>query len=289
MIKKRRKRKKRPQEEDHVKEKERKKRRRRMPVLLLLAGLVFAGAGAAEWTAQEVHAAETRTGNIQITYTCDSGKTAVSGAEFSAVPVAYGEKKQEGWVFTLRQEYQNQPGIPDPGRPEFWNSTGLADRIFSCRKKRDGTAAETGVTDAEGRLSLTECPAGIYLVWQSGSTGESQNYETAQPFLISIPAREQRLDSQKNTKETAKENTESRAYPKTAKKPGEIWKTGSSVPTKLLEEEPEPDRIWTGLSPRGQGTGDSSQAYLLLLISVLSMSGLIAWIIRKHRREDSGQ
>ena len=263
-----------------MKEKERKKRSRKLPGLLLLAGLVFAGAGTAGWTAQEVHAAETRTGNIQIIYTCDSGKTAVSGAEFSAVPVAYGEKKKEGWIFTLRQEYQNQPGIPDPGRPEFWSSTGLADRIFSCRKKRDGAVPQTGVTDAEGKLSLTECPAGIYLVWQSGSTGESQNYETAQPFLISIPVREQWLDSQKNTKETAKENTESRACPKTAKKPGEIWKTGSSVPAKLLEEEPEPNRILTGLSPRGQGTGDSSQAYLLLLISVLSLSGLIVWMVR---------
>lgn len=64
-----------------------------MMTIVLLAGIVL-----------PVQAG--KTGQVQISYTCDNGKTAVQGAEFSVVCVADAELNDKGAVYTLRSEYE---------------------------------------------------------------------------------------------------------------------------------------------------------------------------------------
>lgn len=239
-------------------------------------------------TAVSASAAEKQTGNLRILYACDNGKTAVSGAEFSAVMVARGTRGRDAWSFTLEKEFAGKDSIPDPGAALFWSDSGLARRLLDLWQKQTGRVTGSGVTDSNGTLCFTDFPAGIYLVWQSGSSGKSLEYETAEPFLVSLPSREKWMDSVQ-TQDNRQENTEgtdSRAYPKTAKKTGDVGTTDSPVLAKILKE-PEPDRILTESSPRGQGTGDTSWVCLFLLISVLSLTGLIFWAVRKRQREKS--
>ncbi len=228
-----------------------------------------------------------RTGQIQVSYTCGSEKTAVKGAEFSAVCVATGEVQKDRIVYTLQKDYESS-GL-NPQKPEFWNNSKTAEQLMSCYEKISRKETMVQTTDAGGNAYFEGCGIGIYLVWQSGSEGDSKDYDTALPLVITVP-------SNRNG-DSADWNWLSKVYPKTSKKPATILpadnKTKETEAVELVkvneskeEEVPAAEVTETKKKSgqRGAGTGDESNLYLFLALILTSAAGL-AGFFRVGRRK----
>lgn len=232
------------------------------------------------------------TGTLQVAYSCGSG---IEGAEFSAVCVARGTVQQDRMVYTLKEAYKGT-GL-DPQKPSFWRDKEAADRLLDWHRTRTGKASEKGTaagirktTDADGNAYFTGCPAGIYLVWQSGAGGKSAAYETTGLLLVTIPANP--------AEERAEWSWDAAVYPKTSARPGASQPVGSStektteaaaVPEQgTAAVEPEPLQQVQVLAERGAGTGDSAAAGGLLAAAILSAAGLAEYgRVRCGRKRES--
>ena len=218
----------------------------------------------------QVQAAESQRGRIEIVYLCGSGKTGIQGAEFSAVQVADAKVSQGDIVYTLKTEYRDaDKNLPDPMTPQFRENGNIAGELLDLYQKSGRNDAWIQKTNSEGKTVISDCPAGIYLIWQSGGNGESAGYETALPFLAELPFRE---SSEKSW------NWERQVYPKTAEKAkNNVSLTQEAVPSvPSQKQEAVPER-----PERGQGTGDESGMWGYFLLSVGAVAGL--FLIRRHR------
>ncbi len=227
----------------------------------------------------QVQAAESRRGEITVVYACDGGKTPVPDAEFSVVQIADAKVEKESVTYTLKKEYQDgEKELPDPMTPQFREDENIAEDLLQIYEKNGRKDARIRRTSSEGRAVFSDCPAGIYLIWQSGEDGVSSGYETALPFLAELPFRE---SSEKNR------TWERTVYPKTAAKPRTEEKEKNTV---LLQSagpsDPEPEPI-TGEKPeRGQGTGDESRMAWYLLLAAGAAAGLFLVWHREHGKEN---
>ncbi len=231
------------------------------------------------------------TGTLQVAYSCGSG---IEGAEFSAVCVARGTVQQDRMVYTLKETYKGT-GL-DPQKLSFWSDKEAAERLLDCHRTRTGKASEKGTaagirktTDADGKAYFTGCPAGIYLVWQSGAGGKSAAYETTGPLLVTIPANP--------AEERAEWSWDAVVYPKTSARPGPSQPSGSSA-EKTTEASAVPEQGTAAVQPellqqvqipaeRGAGTGDPAAAGGLLAAAVLSAAGLAGYCrLRSGRRRE---
>ena len=197
----------------------------------------------------QAHAAERDHGQIRIVYACDNGKTRISGAWFSVLRVAdvggaKAEELRSGRISAamLLEDYQKSG----------------ADRAWSCK------------TSLMGEASFENCPAGIYLIWQSGGEEQSTMFETALPFLTELPFYEEESDGW---------NWTPCVYPKTTRKPTE--QEQNAPPDRQKPKEPQPVQEISALPERGQGTGDDSHAFWYILISAGSLCGLWASVYRR--------
>lgn len=197
----------------------------------------------------QVHAAERDRGQIRIVYACDNGRTRISGAWFSVLKVAdTGE---------ARAEELRSGGISASRLLEDYQKSG-AGNAWSCK------------TNSGGEATFENCPAGVYLIWQSGSEEQSTMFETALPFLTELPLYEE---------ESGRWNRTSCVYPKTTRKPAE--QEQNAPPDQQKPEEPQPVQEISAPPERGQGTGDDSYALWYILISVGSLCGLLTAVYRR--------
>ena len=115
--------------------------------------------------------------NITLTYE----HKAISGAKYSIYQVADLKADRTGYV-----------GIA----PFQWNGNleelktvdaqiKLARRLE--RQSRNASAAMTLTTGRDGTVRFTGLRSGMYLVVQTGATGEAADYTTMQPFLVMAP------------------------------------------------------------------------------------------------------
>ncbi len=242
------------------------------------------------------------TGTLRVVYSCDSGRSGIEGAELSAVRVAKGTVEQGRMVYTMKEAYAGT-GL-DPQKPSFWKDKKAADKLLECHRAQTGktsgadNAAASGkgaaaavrrTTDAEGNAYFTGCPAGIYLVWQSGAAGKSAAYETAGPLLVTIPANP--------TDEKAEWSWDAVVYPKTSartrtaetpggsdgKTQGTYAESSESTATESTAAVPELQPVQIS-EERGAGTGDPAAAGGLLAAAVLSAAGLTVYCRQRGRR-----
>ncbi len=127
----------------------------------------------------------------------------------------------DGAVFTLYQiaDHDEGPGL-NSGHAEYDLMDMSAEAMDELSEKLSREAKEggiSGVTDMRGTVTFSDLAPGIYLVKQTGSTGKSEKYETAKPFLVSIPS---------------EEGYDVICYPKTAAKKTIVPKTGDILGSK---------------------------------------------------------
>lgn len=218
-----------------------------------------------------------RTGQVQVSYTCDSGKTAVQGAEFSLVCVADAELDDKGAVYTLRSEYAGS-GL-NPQEPAFWSSKDTAQRLLAAWERlgssKGSQTPRAQETDAAGNAYYSGLSAGVYLIWQSGADKEDA-YETARPLIVAVPTLS---GSNLSIREW-----NCRIYPKTTRKPQkqETKVTESKAASETVKAQEE--TVQTGQAGRGEGTGDSSGVLLSAALAIAAIAGLLlyAWHARRH-------
>lgn len=235
-----------------------------MSLLLLMGTVLPAQAG--------------RTGQIQISYTCDNKKTAVQGAEFSVVCVADAELDDKGAVYTLRSDYAGT-GL-NPQDPAFWSSKNTAQKLLTVQEKLgSSTGRQTPgkrETDAAGNAYCSGLSAGIYLIWQSGADKEDA-YETALPLIVAVPTL--------SGSDLSIRDWTCRVYPKTTEKPkkqGVKPTENKTVPEEVKAQTEE--SVHTNQAGRGEGTGDSSKVLLSAALSIAALAGLLlyVWHARRH-------
>lgn len=234
-------------------------------------GVLLALCSAVSGIFLQVQAAESQRGRIEIVYRCGTEGPGIQGAEFSAVQIADAEVNQEVAVYTLKQVYRDEDkSLPDPMTPQFRENGKIAENLLSIYQSNQRTDAWIQKTNSEGRAIFPDCPAGIYLIWQSGGDGESAGYETALPFLAELPFREAAEKSWEWKRQV---------YPKTAEKPR------SDVPLMKKEESPalakEREEMVAERPERGQGTGDESGMWGYLLLAAGAAAGL--FLIQRYK------
>lgn len=219
-----------------------------------------------------------RTGQIQVSYTCNNGKTAVQGAEFSIVCVADAELDDKGAAYTLRSAYE-ESGL-NPQEPAFWSSKDTPQKLLAVQEKLGSSQSrqipQTQETDAAGNAYYSGLSAGIYLVWQSGADKEDA-YETSLPLIVAVPT----LSG--STLSFREWNC--RVCPKTTKKPEKTETTtiANKTVAKEASGEPEKESVQTGQKDRGEGTGDASGVLLSAALSIAAMAGLLLYVWRARR------
>lgn len=233
----------------------------------------------------QVQAAESRRGEITVVYVCGSAKTPIPDAEFSIVPVADAKVEEESVTYTLKKEYlDGEEKLPDPMTPQFRENENIAGDLLKVYEKNGRRDAWIRRTNSEGRAVFSDCPAGIYLIWQSGGDGASSGYETALPFLAELPFRD--LAEKKRVWERL-------VYPKTAARPGNgeektgFQETTVSVAAPAGPFDPEPEPIAGEKPERGQGTGDDS-AMIWYFLMMAGAAGLLGVWCRKRGKGKKG-
>ncbi len=233
----------------------------------------------------QVQAAESRRGEITVVYVCGSAKTPIPDAEFSIVPIADAKVEKESVTYTLKKEYlDGEEKLPDPMTPQFRENENIAGDLLKAYEKNGRKDAWIRKTNSEGRAVFSDCPAGIYLIWQSGGDGASSGYETALPFLAELPFR----DSAEK-----KRVWERMVYPKTAARPGtgeekeDLQEMTVSVVPPAGSSDPEPEPIAGEKPERGQGTGDDS-AMIWYFLMMAGAAGLLGVWCRKHGKGKKG-
>lgn len=171
---------------------------RRIAVGVLAAIMILSAAASAVIPAM---AAESL--RINISYHANGKK--IEGAVFSVIKAASAEKSGEEYVYTMVSPF-DQSGI-DPGNIGS-NVKEAAKKLKSLYKE----GADTVITKSSGNCSVTVDDPGLYLVWQTKSTGAAEGYETADPMIVFLPS----LSEDKSTW-----NSTVTIEPKTSAKPDE--------------------------------------------------------------------
>ena len=119
--------------------------------------------------------------NVSLNLTLTYEQKAISGAQYSIYQIADLKADKTGYV----------------GRAPFgWNGNleelktvdaqlKLARRLE--RQSRNASAVMTLTTGRDGTVRFTGLRSGMYLVVQTGATGEAADYTTMQPFLVMAP------------------------------------------------------------------------------------------------------
>lgn len=125
-----------------------------------------------------------------LAYTADDGvlnltfsyeKRGINGAEFSVYQVADLKEDKTGYIVKAPFQYDG----------DFKDIKTASEHIKLARKleKQSKNVSEkiTLQTNSDGRVSFSGLKDGIYLVVQTGATGEAKDYTNMQPFLVMVP------------------------------------------------------------------------------------------------------
>lgn len=219
-----------------------------------------------------------RTGQVQISYTCDNQKTAVQGTEFSAVCVADAKLDDKGAVYTLRSDYERS-GL-NPQEPSFWSSKDTAQKLLTIQEKLGSSPGRQTPrrqeTDAAGNAYCSGLSAGIYLIWQSSADKEDA-YETALPLIVAVPTLSGSTLSIRDWN--------CKVYPKTTQKAKkqEIKPAANKAKPEEVKAQTQ-ESVQPEQAGRGAGTGDSSRVLLSAVLSIAALGGLLlyVWHARRH-------
>lgn len=152
----------------------------------------------------------------------DGGRTGFQGAEFSIYKAADLAVKNGGAVYTLTSPYKDLAVYnKDDGGVEHTFDGLSADESNTLAKKladRAKNPIASAVTNADGNASFQIKEDGMYLVVETGKSGDATEYETVDPFLVSVP------EINPETKQwiyavEAKPKTELKAVPKKPAEP----------------------------------------------------------------------
>lgn len=120
-----------------------------------------------------------RTGSVTVTLKDQKGE-AVPGGEITLYQVAKAEDEDGDQNWVLTNGFENA-GV---ALGDLQSST-LADEL---KEKLPASAAGTAKTvGADGKVSFTELPVGVYLFIE---TKTAANYSTVKPFVVSVPLKE---------------------------------------------------------------------------------------------------
>lgn len=136
---------------------------------------------------------------LTIDYHVGDARTAIDGATFDVVMVA--SRDASGNSYTLVDPFTGSDVNPNAvGADVKAAATSLqaiyAEAVAQAAAGATGTAGTAGqtvpqavavTTDANGYASLGIDTAGLYLIWQDGSTGTASQYYEAAPMLVYVP------------------------------------------------------------------------------------------------------
>ena len=122
--------------------------------------------------------AATGVNSIVISYVVEDKAKPISGAEFSIAKVA----SQTASAYVMTDQYKTCT-------IDFTQVKSAQDveNAISTLEKISKNADQKQTTDNNGAITISNLDAGIYLVWQSGSSGVADDYRTADTMLEYIP------------------------------------------------------------------------------------------------------
>lgn len=124
--------------------------------------------------------------SLTINYHATSASTTIDGATFHVVMVA--SRDASGNSYTLVDPYRDVAVDPNHVIPD--GSTDVTADVRTAAKlfvDVDTTAGMAVTTGSDGRVTESIETAGLYLIWQTGSTGTASQYYKASPMLVYIP------------------------------------------------------------------------------------------------------
>ena len=145
----------------------------------------------------------------------DNGESQkISGGEFTAYRIADLSVSGGGVYYTCVDPYKGIAKFDDDGKEITFD--GISSDIsheyaMECAKQK-GTAIASAVSSESGASYLAIKDPGMYLVMETGRSGKAAQYETVDPFLVSVPALSIEPDS------VVKWVYDVNTYPKTAVK-----------------------------------------------------------------------
>lgn len=119
--------------------------------------------------------------SLHIYYHAESVETVINGASFSIVRVAAGDKSSGSYIYTLEEPYKDSGVNPNDLGEDL---KGTAETLLQYYK----AGATVVTTGSDGRASASFDTPGLYLVWQTGSSGTAERYYEAAPMLVFLPA-----------------------------------------------------------------------------------------------------
>lgn len=118
-------------------------------------------------------------GILNLTFSYE--KRGINGAEFSVYQVADLKEDKTGYIVKAPFQYNG----------DFKDIKTASEHIKLALKleKQSKNVSEkmTLQTSSDGRVSFSGLKDGIYLVVQTGATGEAKDYTNMQPFLVMVP------------------------------------------------------------------------------------------------------
>lgn len=152
----------------------------------------------------------------ETTYTCtvqykaDNQSTAISDAEFSFIqvagPAAGAIEGSSSFNYVMNSDFKSSKYNPNDLTSSGDDAKTIATNLQAMYK----SGATVKKTDSTGVCSFTVKEPGLYLVWQTGSSGTADNYYTSSPMIVFLPSVDSDGVTLKNT---------ITIEPKTSKKP----------------------------------------------------------------------
>ncbi len=121
-------------------------------------------------------------GIITVQYLYDDKEMAIEGAEFSISKVA-DVIIDNGISYNLSENYENL-NIDFSKQMNAKEAETVAQTCYDNYHE----VSDKVVTDENGRAKFMNLEDGIYLIWQSNSTGDATKYTQVEPFLTVVPA-----------------------------------------------------------------------------------------------------
>lgn len=193
----------------------------------------------------------------------DNGESKkIKGGEFTVYKIADLTASSGGVYYTCIDPYKEIAKYNDSGEEITFDgidSDVSHEYAIECAKKK-GTPVASAVSSDSGACSFEIEDPGMYLVTETKKTDEAAKYETADPFLVSVPALSIDQDS------VMRWVYDVNAYPKTAvkqlpvqKKPQETAssQTLSTIPVHKKTEEENHISLRTG-------DADHSLVYMII-------------------------
>lgn len=220
---------------------------------------------------------ETSTLTIETSYTDKDVKTMINGMELTIYKVADLTVKGGDPRYTLTENFSevevNFDGMTAKESHE-------AAKKFAEIVKTKALEGDAKAVSANGYASFGEVPNGMYLVMQTGATGDALKYSAIEPFLIMAP--QPTVATDENTEVVWNHNVES--LPKVV--------LGTYQPPPPPEEETVKDEYEDEEKDKdtekvkGADTGDNIYTLVGSMVLFAAACLIVAFMIKRRRQND---